>query len=61
MYIIGIKKNDYILQRGVLSAFFWQKEADVSIVSADDVTEISQEEAEEKASALLERLYGIDA
>ena len=29
--------------------------------SADDVTEISQEEVVEKASALLERLYGVNA
>ena len=28
MYIIGIKKNDYILQRVVLSAFLNKKDAD---------------------------------
>lgn len=37
-----------------------QKEADITD-SADDVTEISQEEVVEKASALLERLYGVNA
>ena len=37
-----------------------QKDADVADASADDVTEISQEEALEKASTLLEQLYGID-
>ena len=38
-----------------------QKDADVTNASADDVTEISQEEVVEKASALLERLYGVNA
>ena len=37
-----------------------QKDADVTNASADDVTEISQEEALEKASTLLNQLYGID-
>ena len=37
-----------------------QKDADVTNASVDDVTEISQEEALEKASTLLEQLYGID-
>ena len=37
-----------------------QKDADVANASADDVTEISQEEALEKASTLLNQLYGID-
>ena len=37
-----------------------QKDADVTNASADDVTEITQEEALEKASTLLEQLYGID-
>lgn len=37
-----------------------QKDADVANASADDVTEITQEEALEKASTLLEQLYGID-
>ena len=37
-----------------------QKEADITD-SADDVTEISQGEVVEKASALLERLYGVNA
>ena len=37
-----------------------QKDADITNASVDDVTEISQEEALEKASTLLEQLYRID-
>ena len=37
-----------------------QKDADITNASVDDVTEISQEEALEKASTLLNQLYGID-
>lgn len=52
---------DFYVKRDYSVTVQGQKEADVSSAFAGDVTEISQEEAVEKASALLERLYGIDA